>query len=340
MLSGRYGPYVKHGDVNATLPRGKEPAALTMDEAVQLIAERAAKGPSKPKGAARQEPPTQGRRRAAAEGKAKPPSRKAPRPRPRPSRRHAERRRSRLRTLDDGAPQTERSPPRAGLPSKEDILDYRARRRRQGRQARDRARLLGSRAATASPSRSCSPRWPTRACSPATARASRSAASLPPVAVLEIVARDEDGELIAEPAVWDAAEGERPRALVLAPRGEAPARRAGARPGRPHPGAHHAARGAATSPATATRPSRSSGCRASSGACSASSAPRPRAAASSIPSTARSCREWPVAAGDEGDAKRRRPRPLRAGARAAATACRRRASSRRSATRRTSARSA
>jgi DNA topoisomerase I len=50
VLSGRYGPYVKHGDVNATLPRGKEPAALTMVEAVQLIAERAAKGPSKPGG--------------------------------------------------------------------------------------------------------------------------------------------------------------------------------------------------------------------------------------------------------------------------------------------------
>jgi DNA topoisomerase-1 len=50
VLSGRYGPYVKHGDVNATLPRNKEPAALTMDEAVLLIAERAAKGPSKSKG--------------------------------------------------------------------------------------------------------------------------------------------------------------------------------------------------------------------------------------------------------------------------------------------------
>jgi DNA topoisomerase-1 len=50
VLSGRYGPYVKHGDVNATLPRGKDPAALTIDEAVQLIAERIAKGPGKPKG--------------------------------------------------------------------------------------------------------------------------------------------------------------------------------------------------------------------------------------------------------------------------------------------------
>jgi DNA topoisomerase-1 len=50
VLSGRYGPYVKHGDVNATLPRSKDPAALTMEEAVELIAERIAKGPAKPKG--------------------------------------------------------------------------------------------------------------------------------------------------------------------------------------------------------------------------------------------------------------------------------------------------
>jgi DNA topoisomerase-1 len=47
ILSGRYGPYVKHGDVNATLPRGKAAEELTVEEAVQLIAERVAKGPSK-----------------------------------------------------------------------------------------------------------------------------------------------------------------------------------------------------------------------------------------------------------------------------------------------------
>jgi len=49
VLSGRYGPYVKHGDVNATIPNGKEPATLTVAEAVELIAARAAKGPSKKK---------------------------------------------------------------------------------------------------------------------------------------------------------------------------------------------------------------------------------------------------------------------------------------------------
>jgi len=46
----------------------------------------------------------------------------------------------------------------------------------------------------------------------------RETGALPPVAVLEIVARDDDGELVAEPAVWDAEEAARPRVLVLAGR--------------------------------------------------------------------------------------------------------------------------
>ncbi|MGI6853225.1 type I DNA topoisomerase [Mesorhizobium sp. 1B3] len=41
---GRYGPYVNYGKVNATLPRGKDPQSVTMDEALTLIAEKAAKG--------------------------------------------------------------------------------------------------------------------------------------------------------------------------------------------------------------------------------------------------------------------------------------------------------
>ena len=47
VLSGRFGPYIKHGDVNANVPKGKDPASITMDEAVALIAERAAKGGGK-----------------------------------------------------------------------------------------------------------------------------------------------------------------------------------------------------------------------------------------------------------------------------------------------------
>jgi DNA topoisomerase-1 len=40
-MAGRYGPYVKHAAVNATLPKGKDPASLTMEEAVPLLAARA-----------------------------------------------------------------------------------------------------------------------------------------------------------------------------------------------------------------------------------------------------------------------------------------------------------
>ncbi len=45
--NGRYGPYVKHGKVNATLPKDKDPESVTLEEAVVLIAEKAAKGKKK-----------------------------------------------------------------------------------------------------------------------------------------------------------------------------------------------------------------------------------------------------------------------------------------------------
>jgi DNA topoisomerase-1 len=44
VLSGRYGPYIKHGATNANVPRGGDPLAMTLDEAVLLLAEREAKG--------------------------------------------------------------------------------------------------------------------------------------------------------------------------------------------------------------------------------------------------------------------------------------------------------
>ncbi len=50
IMSGRYGPYVKHGKVNATIPKDADPETITLDEAVKLIAARASNGKAvKPK---------------------------------------------------------------------------------------------------------------------------------------------------------------------------------------------------------------------------------------------------------------------------------------------------
>ncbi len=44
VLAGRYGPYIKFGKVNATIPKDMAPEAVTMDEAIRLIAARAEAG--------------------------------------------------------------------------------------------------------------------------------------------------------------------------------------------------------------------------------------------------------------------------------------------------------
>jgi DNA topoisomerase-1 len=44
VMEGRYGPYVKWEKVNATLPKGTDPQAVTLEQALPLIAEKAAKG--------------------------------------------------------------------------------------------------------------------------------------------------------------------------------------------------------------------------------------------------------------------------------------------------------
>lgn len=43
VCNGRYGPYVRHGKVNATLPKDVSPEEVTLEEALTLLAERAGK---------------------------------------------------------------------------------------------------------------------------------------------------------------------------------------------------------------------------------------------------------------------------------------------------------
>jgi DNA topoisomerase-1 len=76
--AGRYGPYVNHGKVNATLPRTLVPEAVTMDQAVALLSEKEAKGPppktktAKPRAAAKAKAPAKAKPAAPKKAAAKP----------------------------------------------------------------------------------------------------------------------------------------------------------------------------------------------------------------------------------------------------------------------------
>jgi DNA topoisomerase-1 len=47
VLDGRFGPYITDGTINATVPRGVDPAEVDLEQAVELLREREARGPAK-----------------------------------------------------------------------------------------------------------------------------------------------------------------------------------------------------------------------------------------------------------------------------------------------------
>ncbi|RRJ85771.1 type I DNA topoisomerase [Gulosibacter macacae] len=53
---GRFGPYVTDGETNVTVPRGADPSTLTFAQAVEMIAEKRAKGPAKKRTTAAKKP--------------------------------------------------------------------------------------------------------------------------------------------------------------------------------------------------------------------------------------------------------------------------------------------
>ena len=47
VMAGRYGPYVSDGSTHATLPKGTDPRSVSLEQALEWIDAKAAKGPVK-----------------------------------------------------------------------------------------------------------------------------------------------------------------------------------------------------------------------------------------------------------------------------------------------------
>lgn len=76
---GRYGPYVNWGKVNATLPKGKDPQSVTVEEALAMITEKAGKAPA-PKAKAAKTSKAKANAKTDADGAEKPAKKPAAKP--------------------------------------------------------------------------------------------------------------------------------------------------------------------------------------------------------------------------------------------------------------------
>jgi DNA topoisomerase-1 len=83
VLEGRFGTYVTDGTTNATLPKGTSVNELTFDEALGLLAERAARGPvERPRRGARRSGASGGKKSAKSTKPAAPPNEKPDKAKP------------------------------------------------------------------------------------------------------------------------------------------------------------------------------------------------------------------------------------------------------------------
>ncbi|MBT6031306.1 MAG: DNA topoisomerase I, partial [Kordiimonadaceae bacterium] len=71
VMEGRYGPYVKYQRINATIPKDKDPKEITVEEAIELIKARAAKGKKPKKAAAKKKPKAKAKAKTKTKPKAK-----------------------------------------------------------------------------------------------------------------------------------------------------------------------------------------------------------------------------------------------------------------------------
>ena len=195
---GRYGPYVNHGKVNATLPKDMDPADVTLEQALELIAARA--GKARP------------RRRRPRTRKPRPKPARKPNRKPKPGKAPAEDEAGRGEappTADD-AKETKRIEQRPetrprqqqartrkhSLPRGDPRLHRRTSRR--GRQARDRPRLRHQGRRPHRPQGHAQGTRRRRRGRDAHAAGCKRPADLPTVIVLDVTGRDRDGELVAD----------------------------------------------------------------------------------------------------------------------------------------------
>jgi len=66
IMDGRYGPYVKYEKINATIPKGTDPKDVTVEMALEYIAEKEAKSGKKKKAPAKKKKPAAKKKKAAA----------------------------------------------------------------------------------------------------------------------------------------------------------------------------------------------------------------------------------------------------------------------------------